>query len=442
MDTFEQQVAHYIHQHRLLELDDHVIVALSGGADSVALLSALVSLGYHCIAAHCNFHLRGEESERDQQHAESTARHLGVECMVTHFDTEAYAKRNGVSIEMAARDLRYQWFEQIRVERQASAIAVAHHNDDNAETFFLNLLRGTGITGLTGMAPRREHIVRPLLGVSHIQILAYLDNIGLSYVTDSSNASNDYKRNRLRNVILPLLEEHFPGAKDAILRTMGNLTEDKSLMDDILRQAKAKYLDNETIDLMRLSADSPNPRSLLYHIVKQWGFNASQAASMIECRQSPGAQFRSADYQAIVHDGKLEIASTDSLSNPEKEYPIDLSEDIKAPISLRINYFTYSESFKLKLSNNTIYLDASVMDGKPSFVIRRWRKGDRIAPFGMKGTRLVSDLFSDAHLSLFDKQNVWLLTRNNVILWVIGMRASRHYPLNANSTEAISLTVG
>ena len=209
----------YIAREKLLVPGSRVVVGLSGGADSVALLAILARLGYDCVACHCNFMLRGEESVRDRNHAQRIARELHATFVETTFDTTAYAQAQGISIEMAARELRYAWFEQMRIEHQAQAIAVAHHRDDNTETVLLNLTRGTGLAGLTGMSPRNGHIVRPLLCASRDEIVEYLAHEQLDYVTDSTNLSNDYTRNKIRNEIIPLMSGINPSVLESIAAT-------------------------------------------------------------------------------------------------------------------------------------------------------------------------------------------------------------------------------
>ncbi|MDR2682762.1 MAG: tRNA lysidine(34) synthetase TilS, partial [Dysgonamonadaceae bacterium] len=201
-----RKIRQYIEKHRLLDANAKIIVGLSGGADSVALLFILHRLGYACVAAHCNFHLRGEEAFRDEQQAMDFARSLHIPCMKQDFDTLSVARRRGVSVEMAARDLRYEWFEQLRREQDAGAIAVAHHRDDSIETLLLNLIRGTGIKGLAGIQPKNGYIVRPLLNVSKQDILHYVAEKQLPFVTDSSNLQDEYMRNKIRLSALPLLQ--------------------------------------------------------------------------------------------------------------------------------------------------------------------------------------------------------------------------------------------
>ena len=208
-----RRVSDFIAQHQLLVPNAHVLVALSGGADSVALLRILLHLGYRCHAVHCNFHLRGEESNRDEGFVTDLCRSLGVSFEVLHFDTKAYATAHKISIEMAARELRYREFERIRKARSLSAIAVAHHQDDAVETLLLNLIRGAGINGLTGMRVSNGHVVRPLLCLSRDEVVRYLDCLGQSYVTDSTNLTDEYARNKVRLGVIPLMQQINPASR-------------------------------------------------------------------------------------------------------------------------------------------------------------------------------------------------------------------------------------
>lgn len=437
MDLLTSHISASINRHQLIADGDKVIVTLSGGADSVALLSVLVGLGYDCIAAHCNFHLRGDESDRDCAFAQSIAQSLGVECIVKHFDVSQYERDNKVSTEMACRQLRYEWFEQLRQQYAPAVIAVAHHRDDNIETFFLNLLRGTGIAGLTGMAPRNGHIIRPMLDCTRQEVEQYLADKGLDYVTDSTNSQNDYRRNRLRNIILPMLNEQFPGASNAIASTMAMLGDNEAIYREAIDNARNRYVANNTIDLQSLISNELQAATVLFELIRPMGFNYTQACDIIAANSS-GRQFFAGRNILTIHRGSLII--TDQPDGKPDEYSIDLCQPVTHPINLSVSITPNDGTVAKPSSASTIMLDAAVLDGNPHFVLRHWRNGDRIAPFGMNGTKKLSDIFTDAHLSIIDKENVWVLTRNDEILWVIGHRTSRHYPVTPTSTHIITIS--
>ena len=437
MDLLTSHIKSSIKRNSLIADGDKVIVTLSGGADSVALLSALVALGYNCIAAHCNFHLRGDESDRDCAFVQSLAQSFGVECVVKHFDVAQYERDNKVSTEMACRELRYEWFEQLRQQYAPAVIAVAHHRDDNIETFFLNLLRGTSIAGLTGMAPRNGHIIRPMLDCTRQDVEQYLANKGLDYVTDSTNSQNDYRRNRLRNIILPMLNEQFPGASNAITATIAMLGDNEAIYRAAIDNARNRYVSGNTINLNSLIGNEQQASTVLFELIRPMGFNYTQASDIIASVHESGRQFFADQYTATTHRGALLI--TANCCSECQEYAIDLSHNITTPINLSVEILPYNGSMAKPTSASTIMLDATVLDGNPQFMLRHWREGDRIAPFGMKGTKKISDIFTDAHLSIVEKQNIWLLTRNDEILWVIGHRTSRHYPVTAHTTSIITI---
>ena len=221
----QERVAQYINQKRLFMPTDKVIIALSGGADSVALLCLLQTLGYNCEAAHCNFHLRGKESDRDEAFVCQLCAKRQVPLHIVHFNTVRTAEERHISIEMAARELRYEWFEEIRRKSGANVIAVAHHRDDSVETLLLNLIRGTGINGLRGIRPKNEHIVRPLLCLDRKEIINYLNRTGQDYVTDSTNLQDEYTRNKIRLNLLPMMQEINPSVKESIFNTAEHLSE-------------------------------------------------------------------------------------------------------------------------------------------------------------------------------------------------------------------------
>ena len=259
---FHWNIQKYIEEKQLFTLHDKVLVALSGGADSVALLRVLLVLGYHCEAAHCNFHLRGEESDRDERFVNELCKGLGVTLHVTHFDTVAYASRHHVSIEMAAREMRYDWFEQLRKERGMAVIAVAHHRDDSVETFLLNLIRGAGINGLKGISPHNGCIVRPLLEVSRQDILDYLRCLRQGYVTDSTNLQDEYMRNKIRLNILPMLRELNPSVSESIAETSRRLTDVSLIYNKEIEDAIDIKRDKKVIGMI----DPPTWRKDGWHV--------------------------------------------------------------------------------------------------------------------------------------------------------------------------------
>ena len=411
-----------------------VLVALSGGADSVALLRALLEAGCHCHAAHCNFHLRGDESMRDEQFVRDLCTILGVPLTVKDFDVAAWQRAHGGSVEMACRDLRYAWFEQERERQRCSVIAVAHHADDQIETFFLNLLRGTGVKGLTGMERFSGNIWRPLLAVSRQDILDYLSEIGQDYVTDSTNAQNDYRRNRLRNIVLPIIEQQFPHGSERILDTIGNLKQDHELLTTLVQDA---IPDAQHINIQRLLCH-PNAPTLLYHRLRHLGFNRSQCEQAIEAAQSghSGRQYTVPGHIMHVNRQSIDVEPIDKTTGIK--IPIDLTANVLSPIRIDISRNNAPFSPRMCDGKNKVAFSVKLLDCQ-HIVLRHWQRGDRMRPYGLNGSKLVSDLFADLKFDHAAKRDTWLLEADGEILWVIGYRASAHYTVERESQDYLLL---
>ncbi|MCM1504276.1 MAG: tRNA lysidine(34) synthetase TilS [Muribaculum sp.] len=426
-----------------LSRTNRVIVALSGGADSVALLCALCELGYECTAAHCDFHLRGDESERDRIHAATVAEMLGADYEEIHFDVDEYRRTHSVSVEMACRELRYGWFHSLSESLGNIPVAVAHHREDNVETLFLNLFRGTGISGLTGMKFVNGIIVRPMLDASRGEIELYLNKRGISYVTDSSNLLNDVKRNRIRNLIMPAIKEQFPDAGQGLSATMDNLARTESLYRELIERQRQKYVSGQgnIVDINLLLAESREPATLLFELIREKGFNFTQASNIVSAalgQTASGKVFKSDSCTAALDRGLLRITVQSNGAVVASTFSLDMTKEGYAQPGINVSRIV-RDKLTFDRSGMSLYLDSSVLDGNPEFELRHWHEGDRIAPFGMKGTRLVSDIFSDAKLSVDDKRRIWILTRNGLILWIVGLRTSRHFPVTDSTTEIIRL---
>ncbi len=411
-----------------------VLVALSGGADSVALLRSLLELGITCRAAHCNFHLRGEESMRDERFVRDLCSRLGVPLSVKDFDVAAHQLSHGGSTEMACRELRYTWFEQERQHQGCALIAVAHHAQDQVETFFLNLLRGTGVRGLSGMSQLSDNIWRPLLHMRRSHIINYLSLLNQDYVTDGTNAENLYRRNRLRNIVLPTLEEQFPQASERILDTMSHLALDHaaliSLINDVIP-------DERHIDIASLSSHR-QATTLLYHRIRHLGFNRDQCVQAITASQHghSGRKFYTNSHVMHLNRHSLDIEPLQAME--QIEIPIDLSTGSLTPVHITTACDNTPFSPQMCDGKTTVAFNRQVLNCR-HIVLRHWRRGDRMKPFGLNGTKLVSDLFADFKLSHAAKQSVWILEADGKILWMIGYRASALYPVNQESQDYVLL---
>lgn len=437
MDPLESKVKAYISRSGLPESPAKLVVALSGGADSVALLAVMTSLGYDVTAAHCNFHLRGAESNRDMRHAEAVTERLAVDLCVKDFDVEARRKATGESLEMACRELRYHWFGELLDRLGAKAVAVGHHREDSVETFFINLLRGSGLSGLTGMKARRDHVIRPMLDCSRSEIEDYLRRRGLGWVDDSSNASDDFLRNRIRHEILPALERVSEGAVSSVLRSLEFLSEDRDFYTRALRRSIDSFrTDGNGIDLTALALD-PDARLILFETLRGEGFSRQQTDDMLEAAGRHGGLFVSGDIKREVDHGILRNARTADAAGGG-DCDVSLLRDILHPITIEISRHDVAE-FKPEGNPRVIYIDERALQGSPRWQLRPWRRGDRLDPYGLDGSKLVSDIFASARLSAREKESTWLLWRDDCPLWVVGLRASRHWTVGPGTKRYLRL---
>lgn len=429
-------VQHYISEHQLLEEGAKVIVGVSGGADSVALLDILYSLKYECIVAHCNFHLRGEESNRDAFFVEELCDRYKLKYERVDFDTEAYATIHSVSIEMAARDLRYNWFEQLRIIHIADRIAVAHHRDDSVETILLNLIRGTGIRGLTGIAPQNGYVVRPLLSAGRQEILDYLKDRELSHVDDSTNSEDLYTRNKIRLNIIPLLETINPSAKEAIVRTAENLSQVETVYNYYIEQVKADIFRDGMIDIRKL-IQYIEPEAILYEILAPYKFNPATIRQVFESLVSqPGKIFYSETHKLVRDRGAFILKKRNNMSL--ESFTIHQEDSFVAyPLKMNVDVIKKEASFEIEKNSNILYLDKNKV--QYPLTIRRWHQGDWFIPFGMKGKKKISDYFTDQKYSLFDKEEAWFLCSGDNIVWIIGKRSDDRFKVDSSTKEVLKI---
>lgn len=418
------KVSAYINKHKLLNANDLYIVALSGGADSVALLLLLKEGGFNVHAAHCNFLLRGSESDRDEAFCVDLCRQLGVELHRAHFATREYAEAHKVSVEMAARELRYNWFEQLRKDIGAVGICVAHHRDDSVETVLLNMIRGTGLRGLTGIQPRNGYVLRPLLCVSRDEIEHFLAKRGQKYVIDSTNLETDVKRNKVRLQVLPLLRTLNPAVSDNIQRMVENVAEAQIVLDSLVGNFKK----HNTLELSELEKYGSS-EYIIYEWLKNYGFNGTQARQILEAETGKIVS-SSQGYDVLKDRERLIIERTLKPFNPMR-----IPEE---------GMYVLDEKMRLSLRKCAAYVSkkpfVATFDAQKvvfPLTVRRVEEGDWMIPFGMRGRKLLSDLMTDRKMTVFEKRRqLVVVDAQDVIVWAVGLRIADSVAV-AETTQSV-----
>ena len=444
VDVFVNRVKEFIGSNALLEDGAHVIVGLSGGADSTALLLVLLRLGYRCTAVHCNFHLRGAESDRDQKFTQELCQKLGVELIIRNYDTQNYAKQNGISIEMAARDLRYADFEKIMQELGAAAVCIAHHRDDSVETVLLNLIRGTGIKGLTGIKPRNGHIIRPLLCVSRQEIEDWLQSQNQPYVTDSTNLEADYTRNKIRLQLLPMMRSINPDADSAIADTAAHLQQSYAVYQNAIQQASQKIIkadDNALRINIPMLMELSSAQAFLFEILSPLGFNSSQIESIsLTADAQTGTRFCSPTHEVVKDRSEFLVRPINATELQPVTISLEPGTSAQLPDGRTLTVTTAPAGTPISKKSDTATFDASLLLGG-TITIRPGKAGDWFIPFGMKGRKLISDYLTDIKVSPAHRAGQLVATFNSDIIWVLGHRASNLFSVTKQTSLQLLLTL-
>lgn len=446
MDSIVKKVLSFIRSERLFSPDSRIIVAVSGGADSVMLLRVLVSAGFDCVAAHCNFHLRGDESDRDQAFVESLCAELSVPLELVHFQTEEYAAQHKLSIEMAARELRYGWFEQIRVKHGADVIAVAHHADDVVETFLMNIVRGTGIHGLTGIKPLAGKIVRPLLCLYRSEIEEYMRLNSFAYVTDSTNLQQDYLRNKFRLSVIPLLLSVNPAAKANVLSDIGHLRDVEAIYNARVSQLRQTVVTEgaggELRIVIRELLATEAPSTLLFEYLSPLGFTATQCSDMVESARNAnvGRVWQSQSHTSYLDRGVFTVKPSREDDSSEV---IVTEEDVRKGKKAGGLSFAIMPSAEVRFSKGNAVAYADLDKVAFPLVVRTWRAGDVVCPLGMNGrAKKVSDVLIDSKISISEKSAVKVVAdATGKIMWVVGLRSDERFSLTEKTSVAIKISV-
>ena len=414
-----------------------ILIACSGGLDSVVLSRLFKELNYNISLAHCNFSLRGKESDEDEKFVISLAGMLSIPVFNKKFNTKAYKIKHKLSTQVAARKLRYQWFDEVCAGHSFDYLATAHHLDDDLETFLINLSRGTGLKGLTGIPVMNDKIIRPFLNFPRADILYYAKEKNSTWREDSSNQTTDYLRNKLRIEVIPRLKEVDLNLLNGFQQTQKNLNESASLVNDYMALIK-NLIVNKTdegfeIDIFKL-LELPNTNALLYELLAPFGFTAWNDISNLLVAQS-GKQIFSETHRIIKNRTSLLLVENNLVQDQETYLIKESDKRIDVPINLKIEQVE-------KISDyipGIVYLDAQKL--KFPLQLRKWQEGDLFYPFGMTGKKKLSKFFKDEKLSLLAKEKTWVLTSSDDIVWIVGIRADHRFKVESQTKSILKITL-
>lgn len=433
----------FVSEKKLFTSEDTILVSVSGGIDSVVMAHLFSQSGFRFGIIHCNFRLRGRESDGDESFVKELAGRFGVPLFCRSFETHHFAKQEGISVQMAARKIRYTWFEEVMREQGFSCLATGHHLDDQAETFLINLFRGTGIAGLHGILPKMDWIVRPLLFADRGDIQEYARQNDIRYREDSSNIHLDYQRNRIRHLLLPVLNEIRPGFSHVTAANVHRIREAESLLLRELERMKSLFV-HESEGVLKVSMVSlyglAGAETFLHHILNPLGFGDPTIRSMLAGPGlKTGKQFRSATHRAIIDRQVLIVHPLKDHEPDDEEYTFESTAPLfTGPVSLIADRISNHRDFIFPDDPDIAFLDFDKLE--PVLTIRRWKDGDHFIPLGMKGKKKLSDFFIDEKFSLLMKRNTWLLLSGTEIVWIIGHRIDHRYRVTHRSKTILRLT--
>ncbi|MGF2412596.1 tRNA lysidine(34) synthetase TilS [Ferruginibacter sp.] len=433
-----KQFQQYIKQQHLFNPKDKLLLAVSGGVDSVVLCELSKQAGYDFAIAHCNFQLRGEDSNRDEKFVAQLAKKYEVPVYQVSFDTNAIAASEKKSVEETARDLRYAWFEEIRSSNGYDYIVTAHHADDNIETVLMNFFRGTGIKGLHGILPRQSKIVRPLLFANKKALQLFAELHDIVFVTDYTNEQNDFTRNYFRNELIPAVKKVFSGVEDNILNNITRLGEAEKLYNQAINIHKEKLLEakgNEIhIPVLKLLKVSPLA-TILYEIIKDYNFTAHQTEEVIALLQSESGKYLQSASHRVIKNRKWLIISP----NKTNEAQNILIEAANKKINFETGVLLIEQYSTFAVNHSPFIAQLDLTGIKFPLLLRKWKQGDYFYPLGMQKKKKLSRFFIDQKLSLTQKENVWVIESNKKILWVVGMRIDDRFKITDTTKNVLQL---
>lgn len=433
----------FVREQKLFDKNDRVLVALSGGVDSVVLATLMLRSGYTFSVAHCNFHLRGEESNRDERFVRSWAEKNKIKLFVSEFDTYEYMQQKGISLEMAARELRYSMFNNLMTAQGFSLLATAHHADDSAETFFINLLRGTGIAGLHGILPKHDNIVRPLLFATRKDIFDFAKANNIPFVEDSTNEDTQFLRNKIRHRLFPLLKDLCPNFDTVIKKDIDRLRETEIVFRSVIERLRADIIEKESnickINIDRLRKLHPI-RILLYELLSEYGFNETDSNNVLaSLDKESGKQFFSKTHRLLKDRNYLFITPLNADQHQERYLLNESQNMVNEPIHLVLETLEELTFVNISKDRNIAMFDKDMLQFP--LVLRHWKQGDAFVPFGMRKSKKLSDFFTSEKYSLIDKQQQWLLCSGDDIIWIVGRRTDNRYRISEKTKTILKIEI-
>ena len=436
----------YTKKHKLITVRQKVLLAVSGGIDSVVMLDLFHKAGFKFDIAHCNFKLRLFESDDDELFVRALAHKYNVDIFVNWCNTKNYAENHKLSIQEAARELRYSWFNHVCNINNYSLVAVAHHQDDLIETFFINLFRGAGIKGLKSIPVTRQNIIRPIMFATRSDIEQYAIDNKLKYREDSSNSTDHYLRNRIRHHLLPKIEELSPGASDSIKKSIDNLHDSDLLLQSCIENRKIELFretgnNNFKISIEELMKLSPL-KTWMYYLLSEYNYSRNVTDSICNTLLSdsmPGALFLSSTHELLIDRENIILRQIpEEITNTTAEIKQN-TPYITSPLPVNFNIIPASGDFSFSESKKIAYFDLNKLEFP--LTIRKWETGDKMKPFGMSGNKLVSDILIDNKVDYFEKDNVYVMLSGHKIIWLIGYRSSEYAKVTKNTDKIMIMEV-
>lgn len=430
----------YLKKECSYESTNKVLLGVSGGIDSIVMTDLFSKAGLDFGIAHCNFGLRGNESDRDKDFVKMLAKKYKVPFYNKKFDTIIYAKDYSISIQMAARELRINWLEELVSKHGYSYYATAHHLDDQIETILNNFFRGTGISGLHGILPKRGNLIHPMLFCYRKQIEEYAHKHKLKYRTDSSNIKTDYTRNKIRHQIIPVVNQIFPYYQKSIIENIHRVQHVETIYKNYIQKITSEVIAEES-EYLKISIDKLQEHQpvemYLYELIKQFGFNYSDAKDLTKSFTSDSGKYFLSDTHKITKDRTELIIEERKKENPQ-EYLIEKDDfSISEPIKLNFQYSEKSKDFEISKSLSVAYIDFTKL--KFPLKLRKWQKGDYFYPLGMTQKKLISDFFIDNKVSVPVKEKTWILLSEDHVVWIIGFRIDNRYKISPSTTDILTI---